>query len=256
MVDHPSIIARLRAGGIHLAISALVAACVVALIFLVWYPAPLAETQGVSRLLLILIAVDVTVGPLITVLIFNRNKKSLRFDLAVVGCCQLAFLAYGLHAIHTGRPAIIAYNVDRFDVVQAQDVDRDSLRRAMEAGKPGLPFWRPRVVFARLPDDQRQRGDLLFQSVFGGSDLPQMAEWYEPYADGSDVVLKHLRPLAELQKINRMDTTQWQRFLDSLGQRPSALAYLPLKGKTSDGIVIVDAATADIVRIELLEPRW
>ena len=62
---------------------------------------------------MILIAVDVTVRPLITVLIFNRNKKSLRFDLTVVGCCQLAFLAYGLHAIHTGRPAIIAYNVDR-----------------------------------------------------------------------------------------------------------------------------------------------
>jgi hypothetical protein len=237
---------RLRAGGLHLGLSVAVALCAMALIFLGWYPPPLAEAQGVSRLLLILIAVDVAVGPMITVLIFDRAKKSLRFDLAVVGVCQLAFLLYGLQAIYTGRPAVIVFNVDRFDVVQAQDVDRSSLARAKEAGMPGLPLWRPRFVYAKLPADAQRRRP----------DLPHMAEWYEPYESGRETVIGRLRPLDELQSINRLEEREWGAFLDALGQPPAELGYLPLRARVRDGAVIVDRATAEIRRIVLLQPRW
>ncbi|MFA5941876.1 MAG: TfpX/TfpZ family type IV pilin accessory protein [Sinimarinibacterium sp.] len=247
---------RLRAGGTHLAVCSVIALLTMALIFLGWYPAPLAQAQGVSRLLLILVAVDVTVGPLITVLIFDRAKKSLSFDLAVIACCQLAFLLYGLHAIFAGRPAIIAYNVDRFDVVQAQDVDRQSLERSIGAGKAGLPWLRPRIVYAQLPSDRDKRQELMFQAVVGGSDLPQMAEWYEPYENGKDDVAKHVRPLSELRKVNGMDEVAWADFLGSLNRQETELGYLPLRAKSKDGAVIVDARTAEIIRITMLEPKW
>lgn len=247
---------RLIAGAVHLGASSLVALAVAALIFLVWYPAPLAGAQGVSRLLLILIAVDVTIGPLVTTLIYDRRKRSLKFDLAVVVVLQLGFLLYGVHAIFAGRPAVIVFNVDRFDVVQAQDVDRESLGRAVLAGKPDLPLLAPRVVFAELPDDRAQRDTLLFSAALGGPDLPQMAEWYEPYANGREAVLARVRPLSELQQSNRMDDAAWRGFIDSLGRPEQALGYLPLKAKVRDGAVVVDARTAEIVRIVLLEPRW
>ena len=112
-----SLFDRVRASAVHLGISTVIALAALTLIYLVWYPQSLAETQGVSRLALVLIGVDVTIGPLITLIIFNRAKKSLRFDLAVVACLQVAALIYGMHSIFIARPAIIAFNVDRFDVV-------------------------------------------------------------------------------------------------------------------------------------------
>jgi hypothetical protein len=41
------------------------------------------EAAGGDRLIFILAAVDVTLGPLITLIIFKAGKKGLKFDLAV-----------------------------------------------------------------------------------------------------------------------------------------------------------------------------
>ena len=45
------------------------AAAAMAVIFLLWYPGALAGAQGVSRLVLIMIGVDVVIGPLITLIV-------------------------------------------------------------------------------------------------------------------------------------------------------------------------------------------
>ena len=54
-----------------------------------------ASTIIMPALFLILVAVDVMMGPLITLFIFNRAKplRELRLDLVVVGALQLAALA-------------------------------------------------------------------------------------------------------------------------------------------------------------------
>jgi hypothetical protein len=68
------------------------------LVFLVWYPNPYREISGGRELFLILVTVDVILGPLITLSIFNPVKawKVLRRDLAIVGLIQLAALGYGM----------------------------------------------------------------------------------------------------------------------------------------------------------------
>ena len=247
---------RLWAGLIHLVASLLVAAAVAALIFLVWYPAPLAETQGVSRLLLILIAVDVTIGPLITTLVFDRRKKSLKLDLAIVVVLQIGFLLYGLHSIYGGRPALIVFNVDRFDVVPAGSMDMEGLRIAREQGKPGLPWMRPRIVGALLPADPQERNELMFSSGQGGSDLPQLAQYHVPYEEVRTQVLGKMQDVAELKDLNQLDEPAWQALLQSLPLPEAGLAYLPLRGKVRDGVVVVNRKTGEVLRILLLEPRW
>jgi hypothetical protein len=247
---------RLKAGALHLGISAAIALAAAALIFLVWYPAPLFTAQGVSRIVLLLIAVDVAIGPLITVIIFNRAKKSLRADLAVIATLQLSALLYGLHAIFSARPALLVFNIDRFEVVTALDVDTESLNRARAAGHPGLSGWRPRVVAALLPTDRKERNKLLLSAVQGGADLAQSPEWYVPYETTSDEIRARIRPLSELRGNNGMTDSGWRDFLLSLDRPESQMGYLPLRAKVHDGAVIVDSRTAEIVKITLLEPKW
>lgn len=255
-MNAPDLKIRLRAGLVHLFLSLLVASSAAALIFLVWYPPPLATAQGVGRIVLVLIGVDVAIGPLITVLIFNRTKKSLPFDLTVVGTLQFAALLYGLHAIFIARPAIIAFNIDRFDVVAAVDVDESSLAKAKTAGKPALPLGRPRVVYAKRPEDRKSRQAIMFSAMVGGPDLAQLAEWYEPYAIGRDAVRARVRPLRELRDTNKLDDGAWADFVAALGRSETTVGYLPMRARTRDGAVIVDRETAEILQISLLEPRW
>ena len=53
----------------HLAISIVVAIIIIGLVFFVWYPAPLAKAIGVTHIFLMLIAIDVIIGLLLTLLV-------------------------------------------------------------------------------------------------------------------------------------------------------------------------------------------
>ncbi len=66
---------RLKAFAIHLAISALIALTVIGLVFFIWYPSPLHTALGVTQIFLILLAVDVVLGPLLTLLVYKAGKK-------------------------------------------------------------------------------------------------------------------------------------------------------------------------------------
>jgi len=75
---------RWKAAAIHLGLSVLIAATVVTVMLLVWYTPPYFDTMGGTGLLKILVGVDVTLGPLLTLIIFDPRKKGLRFDLSVI----------------------------------------------------------------------------------------------------------------------------------------------------------------------------
>src|SRR6478609_8700249 len=97
---------RFKASAIHLGISLAIAVLAAMLVFGIWYPYPYRELSGGRELFLLLVSVDVILGPLITLAIFNRAKprKELRRDLAVVGLIQLAALGYGLWTVFVARP--------------------------------------------------------------------------------------------------------------------------------------------------------
>jgi len=62
--------------------------------------------------------VDVILGPLITLTVFNRSKprSELVRDLTVVGLIQLAALGYGLWTVFVARPVHLVFEYDRFRV--------------------------------------------------------------------------------------------------------------------------------------------
>ena len=148
-----------RAALIHLSCSAAVAMACMVLVFRFWYPSPLAEAQGVSHLVLMMIAVDVMIGPMITSIVYDPRKKWLRLDLATVAMLQTIALLYGMKAIYGGRPAYLVFNVDRFNVIAVQDINRDSLARTST-----LPSLRS---LYRLGGDMDQRaGATVFVCPF------------------------------------------------------------------------------------------
>ena len=99
---------RFRAASTHLAISAVIGAILSALFWFVWYPSPLFKAVGGYELFLMLLVIDVILGPLLTLVVFKSGKKSLKFDLAVIALVQAAALSYGVWTLLIGRPVYVA----------------------------------------------------------------------------------------------------------------------------------------------------
>ena len=88
----------------HLLLSFLAALLVVGLVFFIWYPLPLAQAAGVMHIFLMMLAIDVIVGPILGLLVYKEGKKTLKFDLSVIIVIQIAALCYGVFSIEQGRP--------------------------------------------------------------------------------------------------------------------------------------------------------
>lgn len=96
---------RFQAFAVHLGVSLVIFLILAALIFFYWFPGVLRIADPNWQTILLLIAVvDLVLGPALTLIVFNPQKKSLKADLSVIALIQTAALIYGIYSIHTTRP--------------------------------------------------------------------------------------------------------------------------------------------------------
>ncbi|WP_307703763.1 TfpX/TfpZ family type IV pilin accessory protein [Variovorax paradoxus] len=239
---------RFRASGIHFLCSMLLALAALGVVYLVWYPVPLAAAIGVGHIFLILLAVDIVIGPLLTFVVYKKGKKSLFFDLTVIAILQGAAFAYGLHAIAVARPAWIVFNVDRFDLVQAHELDRRFLLDTDEAFRN--PSWTgPRWVASQTPLDLQKRNQLILESAVGGGDLPQRPDLYVAIKQETENIRRMAHPLQELSRFNRPEVVN--RLLQKW---PKADAWLPLMAKTRPMTVLLNKKDGSFIAVVDLRP--
>src|SRR5919201_4579714 len=95
---------RWKAASIHFTLSVAIATILLGLMLALWYPPPYFALMGGLMLVVLIAGCDVTLGPLITLIIFKTGKKGLKLDLAMIGCVQAAALVYGLYMMFEARP--------------------------------------------------------------------------------------------------------------------------------------------------------
>jgi hypothetical protein len=243
---------KLKAAGLHLFLSVFAAAIVMFLVYENWYYSILAHTQAIGSILLIVLAVDVVLGPLMTLIVFKVGKKSLKFDLSCIALAQLIFLGFGLNTVFTARPAFLVFAKDRFEVMSPIDwADADSAKASIHA-KPS--FFRPQFVGAITPSDPKERDAMLTSSLAGGADLAQMPQYYVPYDQVKNDVLKRLKSLSELKQLNVGSELQIQSYVKSLKLQEDQIGYLPLRGKINDAAVLINRSNGEILELVNFKP--
>lgn len=248
---------RFQAFGWHLLVSLCVALLSSCLVFVLWYPGLLAFASGVRDIFLLLLLVDMTLGPVITLLIFNPQKKELKYDLMIIVFIQIAALLYGLHTVFIARPVYIAFNSGRFDLVYANDISESNLAKATRAEYRSLPYFGPKLIAAPLPDDAKIREEIVMGAVTGGGDDVQvLPQYYVPYADRKIEVLSHIKPLAELKTYNKAKPESVDALINKYETMHTEVGYLQLKAKTHDLVVVLSRATGDILEMNELKPWW
>lgn len=238
---------RYQAFGLHFLASATVITCLFVFVKFIWFPHQLFEVANGLELLKILVLVDLILGPLIMLVIFNPKKKSLKFDVTIVLICQLLFLGYGVWSLYTVRPVYLAFVEKQFILVKANEIeDGDIAKVSIEKFKQ-LPQLGPVFVGTQLPDSQEKREEILFAGL-GNMGIENLPQYYVDYAQVRQQVLAASTELSQ-QNLDKASKEQLENIQQKFAQQGKKVLFCPLKTKAKQLFVVIDASTGDALMV-------
>lgn len=225
---------RLRAFGFHLGISVVITLISLYIVFMVWHPAPLAKAVGVTHIFIMMLGIDAILGPLLTLIVAKKGKKSLNFDLGVIVVLQLAAFTYGIYNIAISRPVYIAFDTSRFEVVQANNIPKISLKEAMPPYNI-LGWGQPKFVAVKLAENNEQKNNRLFVELQTGVAPSMQPNLYEPLDNQWSVITTKAYSLNELHQNNTKIAVD-----KIISKYSTDIMWLPLKAYEQDMVVLID----------------
>jgi hypothetical protein len=124
---------RYQAFAIHMAINLVIFFILLVFITQYWYPGILFDTGNGWKAIGMIVGIDLVLGPLLTLIVFNPTKNSLKFDLSIIALIQIAALIYGTWTIHQTRPIALAFINTSFMTIHANSkIAADIQKRIVE----------------------------------------------------------------------------------------------------------------------------
>lgn len=239
---------RLRAAGLHLALSVAAVSLLAALMLWLWYPPAYFKADGGWRVLRIIVLVDVVIGPLLTLIVFNRAKPELRRDLAVIALIQLAAFIYGAATMYLYRPAFVtvagnaAFTVNWRDLAAAGgDL---SGAKALAATAPA-----PVLVDLRLPPTAAERAALWTAFSRGGRAPTHEAHRYIALTPARlDAILTSADEMVKLAKGDAGIAAELAKVHAAHPDKaPASLGFLPVTCRFDVVVLVFDRKSGRII---------
>ncbi|MHB1565699.1 MAG: hypothetical protein ACYCXG_03095 [Acidiferrobacter sp.] len=235
---------RYKAFGIHFFISLVVFLLTLGVMAFFWYPWPFFSTDGGWQGLRILIAVDLTIGPLLTLLVFRAGKPGLRLDLAIIALLQIGAYVGGAYIIHHQRLQLVVYANGAF-----YGLDHTGMAQIGAQGHALVhaTAGRPPFVFVHLPQNRTQRLAIEMKVLRGEPPLYLRGWRYRPYnARARQHVLAHGLDITRIVGENRHAASALARFRQ---QHPHLRRYVfvPYHGTYRSVVLVLRRTNADIV---------
>lgn len=246
---------KARATALHFVLSLAVTLMAAALIFGVWYPYPFREVSGGLALFGLLVSVDVTIGPLLTWVVFDRRKphRELRRDLGVIVLLQVAALSYGLWSMYQARPVYLVHEVDRFVVVSAADIDPADLPKAAPPFQSVPPIG-IHVIGLRAAKDPAEKLWAM-EFALAGKDLSlQPSFWQALSEENLEVIRKRARPLSLLRDRGSVEKRLIDGWLAKQSAQVGDFLYFPLVSREHFWTMVIDARSLNRVGYLPIDP--
>jgi hypothetical protein len=222
--------ARLRASGIHLAISATIFAATLYLILVHWFPGFHFGVDGGWQGVRIMAAVDLVLGPALTLLVFNplKARKLIAFDLACIGVIQLGALAWGFYAIHSQRPVAVSFHEGSFWSVTAAPL---AIEKYDVAQLALLSDRHPALVFVAEPANDEEMTRAGMQELMGGVAMHEDPFFFRRFADHWAEVRAKGVDAAARSKDSPAFAAELPDFLAGRGAQAGDFVYFPYEGR-------------------------
>lgn len=177
-----------------------------------------------------LVLLATLIGPVVSLIIYKTNRRLLAMDLAVIAIIQLLTAGIGMHALYQGRAQWVVFVKDDWRILRPIDMQPD------QAWRVGDLLSGPRWIGARYDDDEVTRAEQETRELVDGVTVESFASSHVALDTVLPNIINTARPLARLAEHNSASAVQ-----AILAEIPEAHGWLPLKGISRDGVVLVDA---------------
>jgi hypothetical protein len=245
---------RWKAAAIHLTISLVLATIVGALIYFLWFPPPYFSATGAVKLFIVLMGVDISVGPLLTFLVFSPRKRRtlLKLDLSIIAAIQVIAFAYGIHVISAARPVFVVADIDRLVVLAADELADTDLAQGSQAAFRTRSWTGPILVGVMRAKDYKGLNPLDL-TLGTGKDMDQLPRFYVPYDQVAGGLMRHAKPISKIRKITAQQRALLNHLRNSVDDGDAFVA-LPLTRGDFDYTAIMSPKTERPVRILPIDP--
>lgn len=241
---------RLKLFSLHLLSSAVVLTLVLGGLYLGWYRWPGWYLRNALKVAPILLLVDLSLGPLLTLLVANplKNRRELTRDIGSIVAVQLVALVYGTVTLWQGRPLYYAFSEDRLQIVQASDIRPAEQARAQKENPALAPHWYslPRWVWAPLTAVANERQSIVASAISGGDDVIDMPRYFRPWEAGlprlrSQLLVLDKQPDVRLRQAKARALLR--RKMRARGLPPDEPVTLIMTGQSAPLVAVFDRDT-------------
>ncbi len=233
---------KIKAGGIHFLLSLVVISSYLSIVFLLWYPDPYATLEKVVDAAKIVVGVDLVLGPLLTFLLYKKNKPGLKLDLSMVVLFQITALSWGVYVTYEQRPVYIAYAEEMFSVVAASDLKG---KRPEDSALQAQGWGDQKIVYVELPKEAKEKVDLLFRHP----NAYTLVDRYRDYQDYIEEILKasidmpqRIEDYPEMQEPVNALLKKHKKVLDDI-------AFIPVEGRKALAFIVLNRADGKLLDI-------
>jgi len=244
---------KLLAFGIHLALGMSVVLSFLAFCYFVLYTPEILWLEGGTEVVVLILVVDLLLGPVLTFIVYRRGKKGLILDLTLIATVQIAAFAYGAFALYSQRPLYLAFDVEHFSVMTASDIDLADLEdetlrpRAMSGPLP---------VYVIRPEDGEERTRILFEALGGGKDVRFYPKYYRHMGDHLDAVRSRSYTVDELRELKPQVIPAIEETLAASDHSARDVLFVSIDGRSRAATVMLDRETGEILAYVDVSLPW
>src|SRR5258708_3759749 len=244
---------RLKAFSLHLLSSATVLTLILSCLYFGWYRWPGWYLTDVTRVVLVMVCVDVVLGPTLTLIIANQKKsrRELTRDIGIIVVVQLCALGYGSVSLWSGRPLYYAFSESVLQLVQAYDLDANEAKLGRERNPALAPHWYspPRWIWAPLPQDPDEREKIVGAAISGGDDVISMPRYFKSWEEGMPSLRSQLKKVDDVAYFAKSEKKKIKDKMKAAGMADDQLNTMPLTGRGYPLLAVFDPASLKITAI-------
>jgi hypothetical protein len=241
--------AKLKAFAIHVGISLVVFAVVIAALIRLWYPEPYFWIDGGLYIMTIAAFVDIGLGPSITLVVFRPRDARMPATLTAIAFAQLVAFGGGIYLLYQYRPLFVAYvgfpRNEFFPVTEtmlkgAAPLSWDVTATAGE---------RPAMVYIELPTKPAERQRLLMGGASGETTVFQRTDLYRP-AEGAwrdRIFAEGARNERRIEAVHLAKAARVRDYVAAHGGNYESFAFIPLNARYGRGMLVFDRSNGRLI---------
>ena len=228
---------RFNAAAIHFTLSLIVFSLFILVLLYHWFPEPYFSTTGGWQGLVIVAAVDLILGPLLTLIIFNIKKprKELVIDLSLIAIIQISALCWGIYTMYTQRPLAVTFWEDKFYTVSAEHFPAYNIKpEILKQFGDNYPVY----IYVQPAVTEEEKQFFLNKTV--GEKIPPnlLPELYRPISEHFEEIFKQSIDIASMTIVNSNLNDEVRAFLKKTGTNLEENFYIPMKSGFSEIIIV------------------